>query len=126
MAQKGKLIVRESFLEKIVRWGSVGIFAVLPILYFPQRIASYVTSKQYFFIGAVDILAIFWVWLLISDKRYRLAKKGMVLLLPLLLFLISLTVSAFTGIDPKTSFYSTVESGTGLILLYHVFLFACI
>jgi O-antigen ligase len=117
---------KKSFLEKIILWGIVLIFAVLPLLYFPGRVASYVTSKQYFLIGTVDVLVILWVWLITIDKRYRLTKRNMFFLLPFLLFLVSLTVSAFVGVDTATSFFSTVESGTGLIVLYHVFLFACI
>ncbi len=125
MAQRGKLVAAQSFLEKTVRWGITAIFTLLPLLYFPGRSASYVTSKEYFFIGIVDILAVLWVWLLLSDRRYRLSAKNFIWLIPLGLFLISLTISAIVGIDPVTSFFSTVESGTGLVLLYHVFLFAC-
>ncbi len=126
MAHKGKPREGKSFLEKVVTWGIIGIFALLPLLYFSDRAASYVTSKQYFLIGTVDILAVLWVWLLLVDIRYRLVKKNMFFLVPLFLFLLSMTVSGFSGADPATSFFSTVESGTGLVLLYHAFVLTCI
>ncbi len=124
--QKHTSVDRKTFLETILIWIVVGVFAVLPLLYFPGRIASYVTSKQYFFIGAVNVAVVLWAWLALGDARYRLTKKNLLWLSPLFLFLSALTISAIVGIDTATSFFSTVETGTGLILLYHVFFFACI
>ncbi|MDB5188992.1 MAG: hypothetical protein JWM92_590 [Candidatus Nomurabacteria bacterium] len=126
MAQKGKLTTKRSALEKWLGAGIVLVFVVLPLLYFSSWPAAYVTSKQYFLMGAVEVLAVLWVWLLVKDRRYRLTRQNILWLLPLKLFLVSLTVSAIVGVDPATSFFSTVESGTGLLLLYHVFLLACI
>jgi O-antigen ligase len=127
MAKKGRNTSpnNKSFLEKAIAWGIILVFAVLPILYFPGRAASYVTSKQYFLIGIVDVLVVLWTWLLLTDKRYRLSKTNLLYLAPVFLFLLSLTVSAFAGVDPATSFFSIVESGTGLIVLYHILAFAC-
>ncbi len=116
---------KRSFLEKLLAIGIIGIFALLPLLYFPNRIASYVTSKQYFLIGTVDVLLVAWVWLLLHDTRYRLGKKNLLVLAPSFIFLACLTVSAFAGVDPSTSFFSTVESGTGLVVLYHIFALCC-
>ncbi|MEO5646621.1 MAG: O-antigen ligase family protein [Candidatus Paceibacterota bacterium] len=126
MAKKKDQTAKKSFLEYVIQTIAVGVFAVLPLLYFPGRAGSYITSKQYFLIGAVDLLIVLWTWLLLSDTRYRLSKKNMLFLLPLFLFLLSQTVSAIFGVAPATSFFSKIESGTGLILLYHVFLLACV
>ncbi|GEM_PF-2283247 len=126
MAKKAVKTVKKSFLEYCLQWGVLAVFAVLPLLYFPNWAASYVTSKQYFLMGAVELLTVLWVWLLLKDERYRLTKKNILWLSPLGLFLVSLTVSALVGIDATTSFFSTVESGTGLLVLYHIFVFACI
>jgi O-antigen ligase len=125
-AHKGKLTTKKSVLEKWLGAGILLVFAVLPLLYLPSWPASYVTSKQYILMGTVEVLAVLWVWLLLKDERYRLTRKNMFWLAPLALFLVSLTISAIIGVDPATSFFSTVESGTGLLLLYHVFLFTCI
>ncbi len=127
MAKKGgAAVIKRSFLERLVQIVIGGIFAVLPLLYFSGRAASYVTSKEYFFIGAVGLLTVLWGWLLLNDHRYRLTKKNVLFLLPAVMLLASLTVSAIVGVDPATSFFSTVESGTGLLLLYHVLLFTVI
>lgn len=115
----------KTLLESFVYGGVLTIFAVLPLLYFPGMAGSYVTSKHYFLIGAVDILCVAWVWLLLADRRYRLTARNLVYMLPLSLFLGAQTISAFLGVNPANSFFSKVESGTGLIVLYHAFLLAC-
>lgn len=115
-----------SFLEKFLSFGSVFITAVLPLLYFPGRIAPEITSKSFFFIGAVDIMLCVWAVLMVLDVRYRLTRRMGLFLLPALLFLASLTVSSIFGVDPATSFFSNIESGIGLVFLYHCLAFAFI
>jgi len=113
------------FLSKIMTVGTVLIFAVIPLIYFQGRIASYITSKEFFLMGCVDILICVWVWLLAKDERYRLSRTNVLMLAPLFLLLVSLTVSSIFGVDPATSFWSTLETGTGLIVLWHIFIFVC-
>ena len=115
-----------SALEKVVKWGSLFGFFILPLVYFSGRVAPYLTSKEFFFMGLVDILLCAWIWLQIVDARYRLSKKNLVMLLPLFLFLVSMTISGIFGADPHTSFWSNLESGDGLIYLWHAFAFALI
>ena len=114
----------ESILAKILGFGTLVIFAVLPLLYFSDRIAASVTSKEYFFIGMVDILIGIWVWLQITDTRYRLTRKNVFLFDSVFVFLVWMTITGIVGINPQISFFSTVESGTGLVLLWHAFFFA--
>ena len=117
---------QDSFWEKVLRWGIVLMVAVLPLLYFPwQGPVAYITTKQYFFSGFVDIVGIVWLWIMARDTRYRLSRKNILALVPLFLFLVALTISSIFGIDPATSFFSTFEIGTGMILLWHIFLFIC-
>ncbi len=113
----------ESFLAKILGFGTLVIFAVLPLLYFSGRIAASVTSKEYFFIGLVDVLIGVWAWLQIIDVRYRLTRKNFFLLDIVFAFLAWLTICGILGVSPQISFFSTVESGTGLVFLWHAFFF---
>lgn len=114
----------ESILAKILGFGTVIIFALLPLLYFSGRIAASVTSKEYFFIGMVDILIGIWAWLQIVDVRYRLTRKNFFLFDIVFIFLAWMTLTGILGVSPQISFFSTVESGTGLIFLWHAFFFA--
>ncbi len=113
-------------LERIVGWGTLLVFLVLPITYFSGWVASYVTSKEFFFMGIVELLLVAWVWLMAKDRRYRLTKPMVGWLAPLAGFLMLLTVSSIAGVDPKTSFFSTLESGTGMVFLWHAFAFVVV
>jgi O-antigen ligase len=116
----------KGFLEKIVSWGILTIFIVTPLLFSPWRIAAAVTSKQYFFIGIVDILVVLWTWLAVQDTRYRLGTKNLVALLPIGLLIISMIVSTFIGADRATSLFSTIERGVGLVFTLHALVFTVI
>lgn len=115
-------IKQQTWLEKMVVWGTMALFFLTPLAYFPWRIASYVTSKEYFFMGGVDVVIIFWIWLMIIDQRYRISKKVLWPLMVIILFVGWLTITSFTGADHTVSFASlSLESGTGMFLLYHAF-----
>ena len=113
-----------SFAEKFLIGGVLLLMALLPLLYIPNRPLSYIESKSFFFMVMVDILVIIWVWLACFDARYRLSRKNIIALVPIGLFLVSLTVSSLLGPDRVTSFFSTIESGAGIFFLYHTLLFA--
>jgi hypothetical protein len=120
------LAAETSFWEKLVSWGTLVIFVITPLLYSSNRIASAVTSKQYFFIGAVDILLIALTWLMVSDSNYRFNKKMWVAMIPVGLFTLSAVISTLFGSDFYTSLYSTIERGGGLILVLHALMFAVV
>ena len=107
-------------------WGVIFTITVLPLLYFPGRVSSYTTSKEFFFIGMVDLLFCLWVWVMLRNTNYRLSKKNLFVFIPLFLFLLSATISSVIGVNPLVSFFSTVESGTGMILLWHALFFTVI
>ena len=115
---------KRTFLEKIVGWGVLLMVVALPILFINSWTASSITSKVIVFMGVSDVLVAIWVWLMIVDHRYRLSKKNLLGFLPAFLLLASLTISSLFGVDIKYSFFSTIESGTGMLFLYHAFLFS--
>lgn len=115
-----------SLYEKIVTWGVLLVFMSAPLLYWSNRIAAAVTSKQYFFIGAVEILLFFWIILQLKDKKYRFSLKESFALVPVTAFVVSAGVSSFFGSNILTSLYSTIERGGGFIFIVHALVFSCI
>lgn len=116
-----------SFFEKLFKLFPIITIFLIPILYYPWHgPISTITSKLYFFIGSVDILVVAWVWLLVSNSRYRLSRKNLLVFLPALVFLGIHTVAGFLGISPVLSFFSTFESGLSIIMLWHVFAFSLV
>jgi O-antigen ligase len=111
-------------LERILKIGILVVVCAIPLLYFPERVFPFVTSKVYFFQGAIDVLLIAYVWLAALSPSYRPHKKQLLFFVPLVLLLISLTISAIVGVDVLASFFGTIERGTGLVFLYHAAAFA--
>lgn len=110
------------FLERFVSWGIVVMLTLVPLLYSNGRIASAVTSKQFFIIGCIDLLVIGWVWLMAQDLRYRISIKNAALIIPGFLFLVSMAISTYVGADRYMSLFSTIERGGGLVFMVHMLL----
>ncbi len=100
----------------------LGIFAV-PLIVIPHRLFPFTTSKSFFFMGLVEAMLVFWVYLLAVNNRYRLSKKQLLVFTVPLLLLVWLSVSAAFSQNPNTAFWSSFLRGTGLIFLYHCFFF---
>lgn len=119
-------VPEKSFLEKIIQWGTLITVFCTPLLFWKGRIAAAITSKQYFFIGMVDLLLICVVWLWAADSRYRITKKGLLALIPTTVVIVSAGISSLLGSNILVSLFSTVERGGGLIFLVHAFMFSVI
>lgn len=74
--------------------------------------------------GSVELLTCLWIGLMVFHSAYRPSKKNLLVMVPLFLFLVSMTISSLFGVNPLVSFFSTVEIGSGMIFLWHAFIFA--
>jgi O-antigen ligase len=111
-------------MESVFKWGIIAVIFLVPLIYFPHRLLLFTASKTFFFMGCVDVLLCLWFWLGLRDSRYRPTVKNSLLFIPVGLFLISMTISGIVGVNPPLSFFAGLERGTGLVFLYHCFLFA--
>ena len=82
-------------------------------LYFP-----YVSGKAYFFRLLIELALIPWVILLFKDSKYRPNLKNP-LVIALLVFVVALIITAFTGVDFRHSFFSNMERSDGIIQYIH-------
>lgn len=103
-----------------MKYGTYLTVFLVPILCFGNRYLSFSTSRTFFFYGAVEILLAVWLYQLFIDASYRLSKKDIWTLAPLLALISWLTLSAILGPDPEMSFWSSLSRGTGLLTWYHV------
>jgi O-antigen ligase len=116
-----------SLRKSILRVGPCLIAFILPLAYFGDKILyPHIAPKQFFFYGVVEILAGLFIYSLIIDKSYRIPKKVLIYFLPIIGFLVWMTVAAVLATDPSLSFWSTLSRGTGLLTLYHSLLFSLI
>ena len=112
-------------LKKTFLWGFLATLGILPLVYFGGRVVPFMTSKTYFFMGAVDILVCLWVAVMAFYPEYRISRKVWLVLGPLALYLAIATISGLAGPAPLVSFVSRFETGMGVIFLWHTFAFAC-
>jgi hypothetical protein len=113
----------KSVRENILKYGTFVLVFVLPLIYYSYRMFPHIYPKTFFFYGSVEILAGFWLYSIILDKGYRLSKKSLIFIIPTTLYVIWMTLSAIFAINPELAFWGSIARGTGLLTIYHVFLF---
>lgn len=114
------------FRKNILKYGTYFLVFVLPLVYVGSRIYPHLSSKPFFFYGVVDILFCVLLYTLFVDPSYRLPKKNLIYFLPVIGFLIWMTIAGILAVDTNLSFWSTLSRGTGLLTLYHSLLFTFI
>jgi len=112
--------------ENILKYIPYFLVFLLPVIYFSRSIYPYIAPKIFFFNGGVEILAALWIYSMVIDRSYRLPKKIMLYFFPLAGFLIWMTLAGIVAVNPALSFWSSFARGTGLITLYHCFVFSLI
>jgi O-antigen ligase/cytochrome c-type biogenesis protein CcmH/NrfG len=102
---------------RIIEW--VTYVALLsPLLVNKNYYFPFVAPKSLFFMGAVEIIFTAWLVLIIHAKKYR--PKLNIVLIAVLLFIISMTVSSIFGISFDNSFWSKFERMSGLLVHLHL------
>lgn len=114
----------EKILLWIIRLCVVGIL-FLPLIVIPQALFLYIFGKAILFQLLVEIAFGAWLILCLLHKTYR-AQFRHAIMLSLVFFLCMLIVTAYTGIDPSRSFWSTQERMTGIIMYLHLFLYTLV
>lgn len=107
------------FKDKFLNYGVLVLIFFTPIVYFSNRIIPHITSHTFFFYGFANLLFGFWLYCLFTDKSYRLDKKQLFIFIPLLLYIVWMSISGILAVNPHLAFWSSLMRGTGLITLYY-------
>lgn len=108
-----------SFSEKVLKYGSFLLVFLAPIVFLSYRLYPHISTKTFFIYGATELLFFVWVYLLITDRHYRLRKKTLIYFLPPAVFVLWMSIAGVSGVNPELSFWSSFGRGTGLLTLYH-------
>lgn len=102
----------------------VGLFFTLlaPLIYSPITISISTFSEVLFFRTIIEIIAVFWVALLLINWRVYLPRLSPILV-ALLVFTGSLTLSGFLGFNPVRSFLGTLSRQEGVLTYLHLLFF---
>ncbi len=112
--------------DKVLKYASFILVLLIPVVYFGGAAYPSIAPKIFFFYGAVELMAAFWIYALLTDPEYRLTKKTLLYFIPIFAFVAWMTVSGVMAVNPRLAFWGTLARGTGLIVLYHAFIFSVI
>jgi len=110
----------EKFLKEIIRWGSY-LILFLPLAITRSTLYPFIFGKIIFFRILVEIIFVPWIFLVIYNPKYRIKWKNP-LILTLTIFVSVLFLTMLTGVDIQRSFWSTQERMTGILTLFHFWL----
>lgn len=114
---------KSDLLEKI----TFAVVFLSPILYLGNFFyLSFATSKIFFIYGLVQIVLVVWLLKILKDRTYRLEKKDWFFISPIILYVICLTIAGIFGENLQMSFWSSLSRGTGLLSIYHFFIFGLV
>ena len=106
--------------DKILKYGSCFLVLILPVVYFNSYFFPYVSSKTFFLYGFVEILATLLIYSIIFDKSYRLSKRTLLYFLPLLGFVLWMSIAGILAVNPILSLWGSISRGIGLFTIYHL------
>ncbi|MBI2451230.1 MAG: O-antigen ligase family protein [Parcubacteria group bacterium] len=112
-------MIKKNILKKIIRLG-VYLIIFTPLLVFSATIYPALTGKVVIFRILIEILFIFWLFLIFFYKEYRPNLKSP-LFLSIFIFISVSFISAFLGINPWQSFFSTADRLMGIFTWLHFF-----
>ncbi len=116
----------KSFRESIIKYGTLLLVFVLPLLAISSLAFPYMSIKTFLFYGIIELIFAFWVYTIIVDKSYRLSKKQILFFIPVVLYIIWMSIAGILAVNPSLSFWGPMERGTGLLTLYHTLAFSFI
>lgn len=120
------MLSMKKYIHSVLKWGTLLVVGVIPVLCFKTWLFPHVTSKIFFFYGAIEILTVFWVYLVLTDTSYRFSKMQWFSLVPFSAYIGWLTIAGMASFNPHLSIWSTLMRGTGLLTLWHGLLFVVI
>ncbi|MFY9461682.1 MAG: O-antigen ligase family protein, partial [Candidatus Sungiibacteriota bacterium] len=110
--------------EKTFSWivkGGLLLVPFIPLLVARSMYFPFITGKNFAFRILIEILAVFWVWLMVTSPRFR--PKISLLTIAYTAFIGILILATLLGLSPNKSFWSSYERMEGLFGHLHLFLY---
>ena len=97
---------------------SVFTLLLTPLVNFDRLDFSYNTTKAFFFMGAVEVLLVGFLWLLVKEPEWR--PRWNAVSIAFTSFFIVLVLATVLSVDPFVSFWGTAERTDGLLMWLHM------
>jgi len=105
---------------KILRWG-IFISLFLPLVIFSQYLSPFHFGKMVIFRGLVELMAVFYILLIIVNKDYR--PKWTYLLISFSIFTALYFFTGIIGVDFYNSFWGSLERMGGIFSFLHFWVY---
>ncbi len=115
------MTLSEKIYLEIVKWGIFLILILVPLLYIPILLYPAVFSQTVFFRIITEIIFVFYVILLFTNKKY--SPLFNILTLGITFFIAILFLTSLFGVNFSRSFWGTITRQEGLFTILHLFLF---
>ncbi len=109
----------QSLRHTVLKWGIIGTVFGTQVLCFGNRVFPHITSKTFFFYGAVQLLFALWLYMVSTDRSYRLTKRQWLYLLPFIGYVAWMSIAGVFAVDPGLALWGSLMRGTGLLTLYY-------
>lgn len=110
----------EKLYVNILRYG-LFLCAFIPLILYPQFLSMFHFPKMIVFRSIVEIMLIFYVLLIVGNKKYR--PKWNALLIAITVFTGLYVLTSITGVNPYRSFWGTLERMGGVFSFVHYWIF---
>src|SRR3989338_4391129 len=110
----------KSAVSSIVKYG-LFIVPILPLVVTRSLFFPFVTGRNFIFRILVEILFVLWVWLMLTDPKYRPGASPV--FYSLIAFIGVLFLATILGLSPYKSFWSSFERMEGFWQYWHYFLY---
>ena len=108
------------FFAKILRWG-IFISLFIPLIIFSQYLSPFHFGKMIIFRILVELMVVFYIPLMLADKRYR-PKKSLIFI-SFSIFTALYVITGLTGVNTYNSFWGSLERMGGIFSFIHFWVY---
>ena len=109
-----------NFYLKILKWG-IYLSLFIPLIIFSQYLSPFHFGKMIIFRILVELMTVFYIPLMIADKRYR--PKWNWILISISVFAGLYVFTGIIGVNPFNSFWGSLERMGGMFSFMHFWVY---
>src|SRR3972149_6446384 len=111
-------------LIKTIHFLLISIVFAVPLFFTKQFVFGFTPEKTFLFYFLIEIAFAIWLYVALKQKAYLPPRHPLLIAGGIFLFIY--TIAGVVGVSPEISFWSTISRMSGLVLLYHVGMFAVV
>lgn len=102
----------------ILRYYTIVVISLLPLLFFSGRVSPHMSSKAYFLYGSACILGSLFVYSFFTDKSWQFSHSQLPWIAVAKTFIVWFTIAGLCAVNVHLAFWSSFGRETGLLTWY--------